>query len=79
MRMQLDRESTGGVSPWGEAPLWALLAIWCVVTRLITRVTYLEDPDSVRFALAVADQYNITALQPHFPGYPVFWAVAKPI
>ena len=79
MRMQLDRESTGGVSPWGEAPLWALLAIWCVVTRLITQVTYLEDPDSVRFALAVADQYNITALQPHFPGYPVFWAVAKPI
>ena len=77
--MRLDRESTGGVSPWGEAPLWALLAVWCVITRLITRVTYLEDPDSIRFALAVADKYDLTALQPHFPGYPVFWAIVKPI
>ncbi len=78
-RMRQDRELTGGVSPWGEAPLWTLLAVWCVITRLITRVTYLEDPDSIRFALAVADQYDVTALQPHFPGYPVFWAIVKPI
>ena len=77
--MRLDRGSTGGVSPWGEAPLWASLVGWCLVTRLITTVTYLEDPDSLRFALAVADRYDLTALQPHFPGYPVFWAVAKPI
>ena len=77
--MRLDRESAGGVFPWGEAPLWALLVGWCLVTRLITTVTYLEDPDSIRFALSVADRYDLTALQPHFPGYPVFWAVAKPI
>jgi 4-amino-4-deoxy-L-arabinose transferase-like glycosyltransferase len=49
----------------------------CIASRLATRITYIEDPDSLRFALSVADEYDIAALQPHFPGYPVFWAAAE--
>lgn len=49
----------------------------CVGSRLATTITYIEDPDSLRFALSVADEYDVAALQPHFPGYPVFWAVAE--
>ncbi|MEM6782520.1 MAG: hypothetical protein AAF624_02165 [Bacteroidota bacterium] len=41
-------------------------------------VTYIEDPDSLRFALSVADGFDLAALQPHFPGYPVFWGVVNP-
>ncbi|MEO0857280.1 MAG: hypothetical protein AAFY55_10560 [Bacteroidota bacterium] len=50
-----------------------------LTTRLATTVTYIEDPDSLRFALSVADGFDLAALQPHFPGYPVFWGVAMPL
>ncbi len=56
---------------------WGALAIACVGSRLATTVTYIEDPDSLRFALSVANEYDIAALQPHFPGYPVFWAAVE--
>jgi hypothetical protein len=46
---------------------------------MATAIGYVEDPDSLRFALSVADEYDIASLQPHFPGYPVFWAVVKPL
>lgn len=49
----------------------------CVASRLASTITYIEDPDSLRFALSVAEEYDVAALQPHFPGYPVFWAVAE--
>ena len=62
-------------SPPGRA--WAVVLLACVASRLATRITYIEDPDSLRFALSVADEYDIAALQPHFPGYPVFWAAAE--
>ena len=56
---------------------WGALIVACVGSRLATTITYIEDPDSLRFALSVADAYDIAALQPHFPGYPVFWAAAE--
>jgi len=56
---------------------WGALMVACVGSRLATTITYIEDPDSLRFALSVADEYDIAALQPHFPGYPVFWAAAE--
>ena len=62
-------------SPPGRA--WAAVLLACVASRLATRITYIEDPDSLRFALSVADEYDIAALQPHFPGYPVFWAASE--
>ena len=49
----------------------------CVATRLATTIYYVEDTDSLRFALSVYDGFDVAALQPHFPGYPVFWAAAK--
>ncbi|WP_263834307.1 hypothetical protein [Salinibacter sp.] len=73
-------------SPWrrmlrriGRAPgvAWGALAVVCIASRLATTITYIEDPDSLRFALSVADTYDIAALQPHFPGYPLFWAAAE--
>ena len=62
-----------------ESRAWMLLALACVGSRLATTITYIEDPDSLRFALSVADAYDIASFQPHFPGYPVFWAVVKPL
>ena len=56
---------------------WGTVVLACLASRLATRITYIEDPDSLRFALSVADEYDIAALQPHFPGYPVFWAAAE--
>ncbi|WP_263785206.1 hypothetical protein [Salinibacter grassmerensis] len=56
---------------------WGALIVACIGSRLATTITYIEDPDSLRFALSVADEYDIAALQPHFPGYPVFWAATE--
>jgi len=64
---------------WGPHPVaaWALLVLACVGSRLATTIPYVEDPDSLRFALSVADEFDVAALQPHFPGYPVFWFVTE--
>ncbi len=48
----------------------------CVLSRGITSIYYIEDIDSLRFALGVQD-YSIINLQPHFPGYPIFIFFAK--
>ena len=77
--------STGRSRGWGSlrrlwatpGAAWGAVVLACLASRLATRITYIEDPDSLRFALSVADEYDIAALQPHFPGYPVFWAVAE--
>ncbi|MEM1041610.1 MAG: hypothetical protein AAGI91_03180 [Bacteroidota bacterium] len=53
------------------------MAAACLLSRLATAVSYIEDADSLRFARSVADGFDVAALQPHFPGYPVFWAAAK--
>ncbi|MEM9023136.1 MAG: hypothetical protein AAGB22_05315, partial [Bacteroidota bacterium] len=47
-----------------------LLLLLCVGTRCLTAIYYMEDIDSLRFALAASD-FNIAELRPHFPGYPV--------
>lgn len=47
-----------------------------VATRLASTIYYVEDTDSLRFALSVSEGFDLVALQPHFPGYPVFWAAA---
>ncbi len=39
-------------------------------------LNYIEDIDSLRFALSL-HEFNVLKLQPHFPGYPVFIALAK--
>lgn len=54
-----------------------LLFAACVLTRVGTAIGYVEDPDSLRFAQSVAHGFDLANLQPHFPGYPIFWAVAR--
>lgn len=61
-------------APWYA---WGAVLVACVGSRLATTITYIEDPDSLRFALSVADEYDVPALQPHFPGYPVFWFITE--
>ena len=52
-----------------------ILLILCIGSRLLTSIWYIEDPDSLRFALGVLD-FDVAQLQPHFPGYPIFIAFA---
>ena len=47
-----------------------------MVSRLFTSIYYIEDIDSLRFALSIQD-YDLAKIQPHFPGYPVFCFLVK--
>ena len=53
-----------------------ILFFVCLFSRIFTSIYYIEDIDSLRFAFSLYD-YDITKLQPHFPGYPVFCFIAK--
>ena len=61
-----------------ERKVWSAVLILCLGSRLMSAVYYIEDLDSLRFALGVVD-YDVTKLQPHFPAYPVFCFFAKAI
>ena len=54
----------------------AALLLVCLASRLATTVHYVEDIDSLHFALAMID-FDVARLQPHFPGYVVFVALAQ--
>ena len=54
------------------------LFIICILSRVLTSIYYVEDIDSLRFSLSIID-YDITKLQPHFPGYPIFCFFVKVI
>ena len=56
--------------------MWGIVFILCVGARLLTTIYYIEDLDSLRFALSMVD-YDVAKLQPHFPAYPVFCFVGK--
>ena len=56
--------------------LWGIVLLGCVCSRLVSTIYYIEDIDSLRFALSMVD-YDVTKLQPHFPAYPVFCFFAK--
>ena len=55
---------------------WSVVFILCVGSRLLTTIYYIEDLDSLRFALSMVD-YDVAKFQPHFPAYPVFCFIAK--
>lgn len=48
-----------------------LLFFVCLLLRFFFAGKYLENEDSINFALGLHD-YDISLLQPHFPGYPVY-------
>ena len=56
--------------------VWWILLLWLLVSRLWSTIYYIEDLDSLRFALSMID-YNVVKNQPHFPSYPVFCFVTK--
>ena len=58
--------------------LLIFLLLTCILSRALTSIYYIEDIDSLRFALSIKD-YDITKLQPHFPGYLVFCFLVKAI
>ena len=55
---------------------WYIVFFLFVASRLWSTIYYIEDLDSLRFALAMKD-YDVTAYQPHFPAYPVFCFLSK--
>lgn len=55
---------------------WGIILCCCIVSRLLSTIYYIEDIDSLRFALSMVE-YDIAKLQPHFPAYPVFCFIAK--
>ena len=59
-----------------EPKMWGIVLLLCVGSRLLTTIYYIEDLDSLRFALSMVD-YDVTKLQPHFPAYPVFCFIGK--
>ena len=59
-----------------EFRVWSIVLISCIGSRLFSTIYYIEDLDSLRFALSMID-YNVAKLQPHFPAYPVFCWTAK--
>lgn len=59
-----------------ELRVWSIVFLSCIGTRLLSTIYYIEDLDSLRFALSIVD-YDVAKLQPHFPAYPVFCCIAK--
>ena len=56
--------------------VWGIVFVLCICSRLLTTIYYIEDIDSLRFALSMV-AYDVGKLQPHFPAYPVFCFLAK--
>lgn len=52
------------------------LFLFCLVSRTLFAGHYLEGWDSVNFALGLRT-FDITAGQPHFPGYPIYIFFAR--
>ncbi len=59
-----------------EFRVWSIVFISCIGSRLLSTIYYIEDLDSLRFALSIVD-YDVAKLQPHFPAYPVFCYITK--
>ena len=59
-----------------EFRVWSIVLISCIASRLFSTIYYIEDLDSLRFALSIIN-YDVAKLQPHFPAYPVFCWTAK--
>ena len=56
--------------------MYYILFLICLLSRILSSIYYIEDIDSLRFALSIIDDYDIAKYQPHFPGYAVYCFVA---
>jgi len=55
-----------------------LFFLLCIISRLLFTIYYIEDIDSLRFALSTFE-FNIANQMPHFPGYPIYCFILKVI
>ncbi len=55
--------------------LWWFI-IFIFISRYVTHIVYIEDIDSMRFALSTIN-YDLTLFQPHFPAYPIYCFITK--
>ena len=55
---------------------YLLILLICIVSRVLTSIYYIEDIDSLRFALS-NENFDVINNQPHFPGYPLFCFLSK--
>ena len=55
-----------------------IVLLACITSRVLSAIYYIEDPDSLRFALSTVN-YDVPQLQPHFPAYPIFCWLVKAI
>ncbi len=61
----------------GRQRLWVAAAALTVgVTRILARARIPDNYDSIGFVRAL-DRFDLAAFQPHFPGYPIYIALAK--
>ena len=51
---------------------YLLILLLTILCGLFNTIYYFEDIDSLRFATAIKYGYDISKMQPHFPGYPIF-------
>ena len=56
--------------------IYLTLLFLCLGSRVLTSIFYIEDIDSLRFALSIKE-FDLNKLQPHFPGYPVYCFLLK--
>ena len=54
-----------------EGLKYTILLLLCIGSRAATSINYIEDIDSLRFALS-AIEFDVMKQQPHFPAYPFF-------
>ena len=54
-----------------EGLKYTILLLLCIGSRAASSINYIEDIDSLRFALS-AIEFDVTKQQPHFPAYPFF-------
>ena len=54
------------------------LFLICILSRVITNISYYEDIDSLRFGLSAID-FNVLESRPHFPGYAIYCFILQNI
>ena len=52
--------------------LCILIFLITILSGTLNTIYYFEDIDSLRFATGIKYGFDISKMQPHFPGYPVF-------
>ncbi|WP_331119254.1 glycosyltransferase family 39 protein [Archangium sp.] len=71
-----EAEGQGTMRPWAFVALLSLLVGTGVVARVLALPRLLPDLDAVNFARSL-NGFDLAAQAPHFPGYPVYVALAR--